>query len=117
MQPASRRALSGGAARLHEWNNVLRAQKSSTQIGLDDAVPKIFGHKADTRPTRDAPVKVGNDASVVDQHVDLTVAVHDLMNHAAHLVLVAHVRGPAEPAEVALLAEALEGARVVESAR
>jgi exonuclease SbcD len=30
---------------------------------------------------------------------------------------VAHVRGPAEPAEVALLAEALEGARAVESAR
>jgi DNA repair protein SbcD/Mre11 len=30
---------------------------------------------------------------------------------------VAHVRGPAEPAEVDLLAEALEGARVVESAR
>jgi exonuclease SbcD len=30
---------------------------------------------------------------------------------------VTHVRGPAEPAEVALLAEALEGARVVESAR
>jgi exonuclease SbcD len=30
---------------------------------------------------------------------------------------VTHVRGPAEPAEVDLLAEALEGARVVESAR
>ena len=30
---------------------------------------------------------------------------------------VTHVRGPAEPAEVALLAEALEGARLVESAR
>ena len=30
---------------------------------------------------------------------------------------VAHVRGPAEPAEVDLLADALEGARVVESAR
>jgi hypothetical protein len=30
---------------------------------------------------------------------------------------VTHVRSPAEPAEVALLAEALEGARVVESAR
>jgi DNA repair protein SbcD/Mre11 len=30
---------------------------------------------------------------------------------------VAHVRGPAEPAEVDLLAEALEGARVAESAR
>jgi hypothetical protein len=36
---------------------------------------------------------VGNDAGVVDQHVDLTVAIHDLMNHAAYLVLVAHVRG------------------------
>jgi hypothetical protein len=30
---------------------------------------------------------------------------------------VTHVRGPAEPAEVDLLAEALEGARLVESAR
>jgi exonuclease SbcD len=30
---------------------------------------------------------------------------------------VAHVRGPAEPAEVDLLAAALEGARVDESAR
>src|SRR4029453_18147982 len=69
-----------GTARLHEGNDVFRAQESAAEIGLNDAVPKIFGHKADTWPTRDAPVKVGNDASVVDQHVNLTLRFHALIN-------------------------------------
>ena len=83
-----------GAARFHKRDDILRAQESSAEIGLNDVVPKILAHEADARPTRDAPVKVGNDTSVVDQHVDLTVAIDDLVNHPAHLVLVAHVRRP-----------------------
>src|SRR5215470_8927174 len=81
------------AARLHEWDDVLRAQESSTEIGLNDAVPEILAHETDTRPTGNTPVKVRNDSSVVNENVDSTEAIDDLVNHAAYLVLVAYVRG------------------------
>src|SRR5262249_9321206 len=81
------------AARLHEWDDVLRAQESPTQIGLNDAVPKVFAHETDTRPAGNTPVKVRNDSSVVNENVDSTEAIDDLVNHAAPLVLVAYVCG------------------------
>src|SRR5919108_6671360 len=40
---------------LHERNHVLRAEKSTAQVGLNDAVPKILGHEADARPAGNAP--------------------------------------------------------------
>src|SRR5215510_9639951 len=97
------------AARLHEWDDVLRAQESPAQIGLNDAVPEILAHETDTRPTGNAPVKVGDDTGVVDENVNSTEAIDDLMDHAAHLVLVAYVCGqsPCLVFEFAQFAESL----------
>src|SRR5215471_4781456 len=81
------------AARLHKWDDVLRAQESPAQIGLNDTVPEILVHETDTRPAGNAPVKVGDDTSVVDENVDSTEAIDDLVDHAAYLVLVAYVCG------------------------
>jgi hypothetical protein len=36
---------------------------------------------------------VGDDTGVVDQNVDSTAAIDDLVDHATYLVLVAYVRG------------------------
>src|SRR5262245_54323204 len=95
------------AARLHKWDDVLRAQESPAQIGLNDTVPEILAHETDTRPAGNAPVKVGNDTGVVDQNVDSSVAIDDLVDHAAYLVLVPHVRGqsPHLELEIAQLAQ------------
>src|SRR5215510_8948878 len=97
------------AARLHKWDDVLRAQESPAQIGLNDAVPEILAHETDTRPTGNAPVKVGDDTGVVDENVNSTEAIDDLMDHAAHLVLVAYVCGqsPCLVFEFAQFAESL----------
>src|SRR5262247_1193541 len=81
------------AARLHEWDDVLRAQESPSQIGLNDTVPEILAYETDTRPTGNAPVKVGDDTGVVDQNVHSTAAIADLVDQTAYLVLVANVRG------------------------
>src|SRR5215831_12904779 len=77
---------------LHEWHDVFRAQEGPTEIGLNDTVPEILGHETDTRPSGNAPVKVRNDAGVVDQNVDSSEAIDDLVDHATYLVLVAYVR-------------------------
>src|SRR6266550_3743587 len=54
----------------HEGNDVFGAEKSSAEIRLNDAVPKVFTQMAHPRPARNAPVEMRYDACVIDQGID-----------------------------------------------
>src|SRR5688500_2362408 len=79
------------AALFHERYDVFGAEKGAAEIGLDDAVPKVFAQIAHARPTRDAPIEMRHNAGVVDQGIDLTEATHSLMHQPAHIFFIAHI--------------------------
>src|SRR3990172_3800742 len=85
-----------GVLLLHERHDVFGAEESAAEVRLDDTVPKLFTYVSHRWPARDAPIKMGHDAGVVDQRVDLAEAIDDFMDHAAHVLFIAHVRRDGE---------------------
>src|SRR4030095_15340799 len=46
---------------------------------------------AHPRPARNAPVEMRHDTGIVDQRVDLTEAIGNVVHQAAHIFFIAHV--------------------------
>jgi len=85
-----------GAAFLHKGDDIFRTEKGAAEVGLNYAVPEIFAHKADAGPAWNTPIEMRHDSGVIDQSVDLTEMIDNFMNHASHILLVAHIRGNRE---------------------